>query len=66
MRNTYGSFTDSMMNLRNVNDTAMLWGLEADVPLLPTTGVRSGSKAFCVDTGAVYIFLEYNGQWYKQ
>lgn len=62
----YGSFDDSMSGVRNANDRLDLYGLSEDVDKLPTEGINSGSTAFCVDTGDVYIFLRYTKQWYKQ
>ena len=64
--NTYGSFTDSLLNQRSTSDRADFYGLEADVGLLPTEGINSGSSAFCVDTGNVYIYLSSTQTWYLQ
>lgn len=63
---SYGSFTDSLINHRSQNDRADFYGLESDVGLLPTEGVNSGSTAYCVDTGNVYIYLSATGRWYLQ
>ena len=62
----YGSFVDSMAHVRNENDLHEFYGLSADIAELPTEGIRSGSTAYCVDTGDIYIFEETNQQWHKQ
>lgn len=64
--NTYGSFSDSLINQRSKSDRADFYGLEADIALLPTEGINSGSTAYCVDTGNVYIYLDATKTWYKQ
>ena len=66
MKNSYGSFTDSLLVQRHSNEPAFFYGLEADVELLPTEGLVSGSKAFCVDTGSIYIYLAATKKWYAQ
>lgn len=63
---TYGSFSDSLINKRSRADRADFYGLEADVGLLPTEGINSGSSAYCVDTGNVYIYLSSTQTWYLQ
>ena len=66
MKNTYGSFTDSLFYQRHSNEPSFFYGLEADIALLPVEGFVSGSKAYCVDTGNIYIFLASTKQWYLQ
>lgn len=62
----YGSFSDSLINKRSKSDRADFYGLEADIDLLPTEGINSGSTAYCVDTGSIYIYLEATNTWYPQ
>lgn len=66
METDYGSFSDSMLNIKNRKDRAEFYGLSADVGKLPVEGIKSGSTAYCADTGDVYMFIESTGQWYKQ
>ncbi len=32
----------------------------------PTTGIITGSKFTCVDTGITYLFDEITGRWYPE
>lgn len=41
------------------------YGLSKDVSKLPHY-VLNGSSAFCVDTGDMYIYLEFDDTWHKQ
>jgi len=45
--------------------TNMLSGLKKDIGLLPTN-VPTYTKAYCIDTGELYIFEATTGQWYLQ
>jgi hypothetical protein len=43
------------------------FGLSADVIKLPTVSViGTGSIAYCVDTGELYIYERTTKKWYKQ
>ena len=66
METDYGSFSDSMLNVKHGKDRAEFYGLSSDVDKLPATGINSGSTAYCADTGDVYMFIKSTGQWYKQ
>ena len=66
METDYGSFSDSLMNTKNKNDRAEFYGLSEDIGKLPSTGINSGSTAYCADTGDVYVFIKSTGKWYKQ
>ena len=43
------------------------YGMSADVADLPKdAGIGTGSTAYCVDTGAVYMFFQPELKWYEQ
>lgn len=67
MQEEYGTFSDSMINVKNRNDRAEFYGLAQDVSLLPTTDeIASGSVAYCVDTGDIFMYLKATHTWYPQ
>lgn len=45
----------------------VLYGLSADIAELPTNeDIMMGSTAYCVDTGAVYMYDNVNKTWVAQ
>lgn len=66
LEQNYGSF-----KLVDINGTKVtFYGLSADVSSLPTdldvSVLGSGSVAYCIDNGTVYMYEETNKQWYEQ
>lgn len=64
-----GSFHNDKLE----NGKRNYYGLSADVAKLPTkaeypqyTDLKTGSIAYCIDTGAVYMYEESSDTWYAQ
>ena len=59
----YGSF--KLVEVKG--NHKMFMGLSSDVTLLPNNmqGTITGSSAFCVDTGELYLYEESSGTWYQ-
>lgn len=63
----------SFANKSSVKGVWEYYGLDADVSKLPTRAVYpkykdlpSGSYAFCIDTGVVYMYSSSDDNWYEQ
>ena len=59
----YGSFK----LVEEKGNHKMFMGLSSDVTELPNNmqGTITGSSAFCVDTGELYLYEESSGTWYQ-
>ena len=59
----YGSF--KLVEIKG--NHKMFMGLSSDVTLLPNEmeNTITGSSAFCVDTGELYIYEETSKTWYQ-
>lgn len=62
-REHYGSFR--LVEIKG-NYKAFM-GLSSDVTLLPNEmeNTKTGSSAFCVDTGELYLYEETSKTWYQ-
>lgn len=62
----YGSFVMTGHDGRRLD----YQGLSKDVGKLPTqknnSDLATGSTAYCIDSGELYIYESLTGQWYKQ